>query len=281
MLYGGVWYRAEILAVDGEKRKVHYQDFSSAFDEWVTPDRIKPRGAPAPKLTPPPAAVASQFTGLYYRSVILPKDPSLSGGAAVRTYPYWFLPDGHVLGGDWKAIDRHYLRHRRVSDFQQQFPNSWGTFALQGEAIEINWVGDRQESRKVEADNGRITISGLHKAWSFPKGHQIIGTYLGLEGGGKMDGETSGVFYFEFGPDNFCRYSESLSVQIGEKRESSGKRVERIVGKYLLDDFSLTVTQPDGTLFVFSTWAYGSDETKEQSPAAINIGGAIYRLEKK
>ena len=79
----GIWYKAEVLAKDGDKSLVHFEDFSSEYDEWVTLDRIKLRGAPAPALTPPPAAVKSGFKGQYYRQAVLPKDPALTDRKSV------------------------------------------------------------------------------------------------------------------------------------------------------------------------------------------------------
>lgn len=37
----GEWFRAEILAVDGERRRVHYLGWDASEDEWVTPERVR------------------------------------------------------------------------------------------------------------------------------------------------------------------------------------------------------------------------------------------------
>ncbi len=44
--YRGKWYRAKTIGTDGEKRKVHYVNFDSSWDEWVGPDRRRPYQPP-------------------------------------------------------------------------------------------------------------------------------------------------------------------------------------------------------------------------------------------
>lgn len=44
-LWGNRWWPATIIRRDGERAYVHYEGWSSARDEWVTPDRLRPRPA--------------------------------------------------------------------------------------------------------------------------------------------------------------------------------------------------------------------------------------------
>lgn len=37
----GKWYPASVLAVQGNKYKIHYTGYESSWDEWVGPSRIK------------------------------------------------------------------------------------------------------------------------------------------------------------------------------------------------------------------------------------------------
>lgn len=37
----GRWYRASILAVKGDKVKIHYDGYDNSWDEWVGPGRIR------------------------------------------------------------------------------------------------------------------------------------------------------------------------------------------------------------------------------------------------
>ncbi|MFN0018465.1 MAG: Tudor-knot domain-containing protein [Pirellulaceae bacterium] len=39
--WNGQWYKAKCIAVDGERRKVHYTTYDDSWDEWVGPDRMR------------------------------------------------------------------------------------------------------------------------------------------------------------------------------------------------------------------------------------------------
>lgn len=40
--YNGKWYRAKVIATDGDQLQVHYEGFDDSWDEWVGPDRVRP-----------------------------------------------------------------------------------------------------------------------------------------------------------------------------------------------------------------------------------------------
>ena len=40
--WNGQWYKAKCIAIDGERRKIHYTNFADSWDEWVGPDRMRP-----------------------------------------------------------------------------------------------------------------------------------------------------------------------------------------------------------------------------------------------
>ena len=43
VFWGSSWYKATILRREGPRTFIHYEGWSSTFDEWVTPDRLRPR----------------------------------------------------------------------------------------------------------------------------------------------------------------------------------------------------------------------------------------------
>lgn len=43
VFWGSRWYDATILKRDGERAFIHYDGWGSNFDEWVAPDRMRPR----------------------------------------------------------------------------------------------------------------------------------------------------------------------------------------------------------------------------------------------
>jgi hypothetical protein len=40
--WNGQWYKAKSIAVDGERRKIHYITYADSWDEWVGPNRMRP-----------------------------------------------------------------------------------------------------------------------------------------------------------------------------------------------------------------------------------------------
>jgi mbt repeat len=43
VLWGGRWWPATIVKREGERAFIHYDGWASSQDEWVTPDRLRPR----------------------------------------------------------------------------------------------------------------------------------------------------------------------------------------------------------------------------------------------
>lgn len=43
VFWGSRWWAAEIIRRDGSRALIHYDGWNSSFDEWVTPERMRPR----------------------------------------------------------------------------------------------------------------------------------------------------------------------------------------------------------------------------------------------
>lgn len=43
VFWGGRWWPATILKREGQRAHVHYDGWSASHDEWVTPERMRPR----------------------------------------------------------------------------------------------------------------------------------------------------------------------------------------------------------------------------------------------
>ena len=41
ILWSGLWYKGEILEVNNDKYKIHYDGYGSAFDEWLSSERLR------------------------------------------------------------------------------------------------------------------------------------------------------------------------------------------------------------------------------------------------
>ena len=81
VLWKGSWYSAVVRQTSGNQSLVHYDGYSSSWDEWVPPGRIRGGGGggytPAPA-SPPPSAYYSPgsrvqvlWKGSWYNAVVL------------------------------------------------------------------------------------------------------------------------------------------------------------------------------------------------------------------
>ena len=56
----GSWYKASILAARDGKFKVHYEDWSDSWDEWVAPDRVRKLSSATTAAPVPPGKAVGQ-----------------------------------------------------------------------------------------------------------------------------------------------------------------------------------------------------------------------------
>ncbi|HMC65052.1 MAG TPA: Tudor-knot domain-containing protein [Gemmataceae bacterium] len=70
--WGGSWYAAEVLRVNGGLTLIHYTGWNSSWDEWIPDGRIRPAGAVSapPQLAMPPDSVALQQTVRQYQETV-------------------------------------------------------------------------------------------------------------------------------------------------------------------------------------------------------------------
>jgi RNA binding activity-knot of a chromodomain len=47
ILWSGSWYKGEVLEVNNDKYKIHYDGYGSNWDEWVTSERLRTQGETA------------------------------------------------------------------------------------------------------------------------------------------------------------------------------------------------------------------------------------------
>jgi hypothetical protein len=105
--WGSSWYKGEVIAVDGERYKVHYDGYGSNWDEWAGADRLRPRASAAES-----AQAAAPAAAKPAKSYIFPAAPAQAGGldgAWLRTesffmgtsltlnnHVWFFTPNGRV-----------------------------------------------------------------------------------------------------------------------------------------------------------------------------------------
>jgi Caspase domain/Agenet domain len=94
VLTEGEWYRAEIVATDGQRLKVHYYGYEESDDEWVASDQTRSVSRPS---YPAGATVAVQWRRKWYLATI----------RAVRAGIHYVEYEGHgPEWNEWVALSR-------------------------------------------------------------------------------------------------------------------------------------------------------------------------------
>jgi hypothetical protein len=70
----GQWYKAVTLETMDGRTKVHYVGYGDEWDEWLTPDRLKPFD---PKHKPPGTSVQVEWQGKWYPAKVLAAEHGL------------------------------------------------------------------------------------------------------------------------------------------------------------------------------------------------------------
>jgi len=276
VLWNGVWYKAEVLAKRGDKSLIHYDGFSTRSDEWVTADRIKPRGAaaPAPKAPPPAVAASGGVQGLFYRTVVLPKALAPQGGP-LATYPFLFLPDGHVLRGDWSALSDYFAVG--LEEYKRSGTQPWGTYKTEAGAIVVTWTGGREERFEIEQVDGGLKIKGLLRAYPVKRGVRLDGKYLQ-----RTTGKVSSVSSYTFRSDMSVR-SVFDSAMTEDVVGLGGDVVDRDVnrqqvvkqGTYSFDGYVLQMVFEKNVL-TQTAWVLDAEDARSDAPRMISFGAVLY-----
>jgi hypothetical protein len=116
VLWNSKWYAGRVLETDGARTKIHYEGWPSHWDEWVTPDRLRPAGALS-------AAAAAPSSGTA------PVRKAEAAGPAVQTG----LPADPPMG-KWSvyqtgAMGYGYQHWLRLSPGRYETPNGGGAYA--------------------------------------------------------------------------------------------------------------------------------------------------------
>jgi hypothetical protein len=271
-----------VLAKRGGKSLIHYLDFSSSFDEWVTADRIKLRGAPVPTLkAPPPAAGPANDggpEGLYYRSVVIPKETSPNGAESVQTYPYWFLADGNVLGGSWDALI-DYL-DGGLDQYKRKQAQFWGTFKKEEGAVVITWSGGREQRFATDPAAAGV-MRGLYRAYPVKPGAKLEGKYI-LRTGAWQAGQKSSVGTMIFHKDMTIGYTDDIVDISREVKGSDGsvktdsyRGVGVALGTYRFDGYRLSIKTPEWTRSM-PAWVFSEEESQSESPRMISLRQEVF-----
>lgn len=165
------WYKGRILSMDGAGIRVHYDDFSEAFDEVVAPDRVR-----RPGTLPPPSKLAAGKVGLngFYLRIA-----RLQGGRQSHEH-YRFWPDGRVC----KQIPTGGADAVTFESMQRTYPDDCGRYAVQGESITFDLAGEGKpytvNFRQYDGTNFEMNLMPTVRVRSYAAGARLNGTYEGI-----------------------------------------------------------------------------------------------------
>lgn len=98
--WGGGWYPAEVLDVEGARYKIRYDGYGSAWDEWATAERLRDPKAPAASIASPPDGSPAPAPA-----------PASASPAATETFAFPARPAGATAGldGVWLRVESIFL----------------------------------------------------------------------------------------------------------------------------------------------------------------------------
>jgi hypothetical protein len=283
VFWGGQWWPATILKVNGDQAYIHFDGHDDGWDQWTPPDKIRARAGqpeppdaaapvpdpppanPPPANPPPPAAPdappadpappaaegppgaakAGVFDGVYYIQMILVQ-------AHTATYAVFvFFPDGRV----YRGADRGGTEGFDFDAALAEAPDKCGTYTVNGNEITINYADGRQQTSKLFASTGTyghptprypadFTLNGNWRADSLPR-KEI--------GGGQQD-------LYTFSPDG------KLTVQ------AQGNMLQ---GTYSINGNTLEMRGVYPNVYRRAIWTF-PDTATSHSPHFLNIGAIMY-----
>lgn len=144
ILWVNSWWPGKILEINGDKYKVHYNNYPSSYDEWVTKERIRVDKFNDGKVHPNTAAVAgtvihekSSTKATAFKPSKVTGTGKLYSGSSPQggTVYYLFYPSGQVVMG----CPRGGLEGFNYNAFCSAGSANCGTYSTSGKTITIRW----------------------------------------------------------------------------------------------------------------------------------------------
>lgn len=289
--WGSHWYAGEVLEVDGDRYKVHYDGYGANWDEWATLERLRDKDdarsvSPAKEVTPVDAAVdwkagdrvEAKSYGSWYPATVLEAgegkwrvtfDGYASGSDA------WVEADGirAVRKGSWKVGDRVEAKSYGLwyaATIIEAEDARWKV-KYDGYSDSSNeWVNlDRLRALSAELSAGGDPVRKAAEPYRFPT--RPAGAKAGLEGaflrvqtyywGTRLSLTNEAWFFSKDG-----RFSKSPEGGFALDDLESTKAPRKTDGSYWIKDGTITLA-----------WADGSTPTEEsfaREDGAFTIGGS-------
>jgi len=255
--YSQVWYPGSIIDVSGDKYKVHYDKFTSYWDEWVTKERLRPiKGDPAPAINntaPPPVSVnkGGFKTGKLYYGL----------NNLLQSVYYYFMPDGKVIWG----CPTGGLEYFNASASCTKDPSNCGTYSKNGNNIIVNWKNGETYTGNIK---GRaienINAANIVEVYNLQP--QLSASYSSTyNSGGVSAGQT-----YRFMNDGSFTVQRASGFDNGDGKWS-GETSNNYKGTYKIVGFTAILNYANGKVVRHTIFGIGS----AQNPAYLGLDESV------
>ncbi|MCU0792738.1 MAG: hypothetical protein MUE42_07790 [Opitutaceae bacterium] len=293
--WSSAWYPGKVIAVEGERIKVSYDGYGSAWDEWTTAARLHPLAAPAPpapapsvpaatthapvvSATPPPAAPAQHafpahppgaetgLEGAWLRTESFFFGTSLS----LTNHVWFFTANGRVARAPSGGFDPAAFAEAKATPHRNA-----GVYRIEGDKLVVNWAGIEKPTTLpfAKLPDGGLKIGGIGctRVRPFTNGWRVAGRFEGGASGGGSATSRSLTFRAD---GTFTRSSvASVSSTSRESVVSAGAQSQND-GTYAFDGFTLRLTAADGSIKTHTVAAFGAADP-EGRPEYLYLDGGM------
>ncbi len=282
--WGSSWYKGEVIAVDGERYKVHYDGYGSNWDEWAGADRLRPRAQPAESAQAAAPAAAKSATAYYFPAV-----PARAGGldgAWLRTESFFMGTSLTLNNHVWFFTSNGRVARAPSGGFDpsafaksMETTHRWaGHYRIEGDKLVVDWVSDSNPSRYnfARGPGEEIKIGGIgcSRVRPFPAGTRFEG---GFSGGASAGGASSSTTLNFHRDGSFTRDSVGSVTSTSSQSEVYAGSRTRKDGTYAFDGHTLRLTEADGSQRAHTVAAFGKPDGQGRPEYLYLDGGMLAR----
>ncbi len=270
--FNTTWKPATVLKTDGERRFVHFDGKSDYWDQWETPDRVRPFGAGNALAL---AHLAPEQAGDKGLNKWIIGTQASAQGQYDCTF-YWFRPDGHVFVGD--MLPKHWSEFS-FADLQKADAVHCGTYGLEGAKMRIQL--NNAASQAIAFGNQVIGSKIAQTAWTFEPGQRLEGGFgFGVVSNfGGVSAVASDSWYFH-ADGTFKRVkvagvdtNDSKAAKDPHPAKATANESQLTEGRYDFAKGNLQLTDATGSVGSLACMATG----KRNDPILLVIGDVAYK----
>lgn len=276
------WYGGSVLEVKGDLYKVHYDGYSSSWDEWVNKNRLRAPGtntATTAVKSSPVAPKEGKGTTSQPQTVVKQSYSGTAGKLYLRTFmrmigtQNFFEINWIFLGADGTIVydPKNGVDPINYKKEEQDNPNNIGKYQVAGKKMMVTWRNGRKEEWSIETKGGDFSaIDGgiVTRQGRLPANYRIAGQYAASA----VLPNVASVRTFIFSKDGTFTYNTQGTISttaVTSQKEWSQK------GTYSISGNTLTLTFANGEIkkSVICIWDMGGSKN-------LVINGSYFPQEK-